>query len=616
MAALRPFAGWLLCVLFGLGLYASHGMDWFDRPWLDQAFGVLRDHALQPVQNDVVIVGIDEEFLKSAPEPLALMHRRLAGVFEAVAAGKPRMVGIDFVLPDKSFSFLVPAAEPDVDFDRALSRGLLKLGSAAPVVIGESWDQAHSRFHDIYPAFLAAGGYWVSKRGPAGFDFRGSALVCPDSDGVMREYPDASCQPKGATRTLVGQMAALAGRSTNLRGFINYGLGERFNYLPAGQVVAWQSSGYSATLEQQLAGKTVLIGVVLDIEDRKKLPVRLAQWEPENQSLPGVVLQAQMLRSVLNQGLVQPVPSLVVLLLIALAGGFWFGNSERIKMLCFLLFSMLLAAASLLALGANLYLPIGAVLATAAAALLTSTAAAGRRYWQERQHLTQTFTGYVSPEVLKGILSGALAIGKAGQRRHVCVLFSDIRDFTPLSEQLPAERVVELLNRYFDRMSHIIHQHGGLVDKFMGDGMMTLFGVPNPLDCPEQNALDAAREMLQAMQGLNVELRASGLPELRIGIGLHSGEAVIGHVGSQERHEYTAIGDTVNVAARVCDLPKVLGSPIVCTESVARALGFPDDLTDAGMQAIKGHAGVRVFTSREATLQATPVSVQQNEAKQ
>ncbi len=610
MADKRSIAAWLLCVLFGLGLHLSQGMGWVDRPWMDLAFGVLRDHALKPVQNEVVVIGIDEQFLKSVPEPVALLHRRLAGVFEAVAAGKPRVVGIDFVLPDKSFSFLVPASEPDVDFDRELSRGLLKLGSAAPVVIGEIWDNAHSRFRNIYPAFLAAAGYWVSKRGPAGFDFRGSALVCRDPDGVMREYPDATCQPAGTTRTMVGQLAALSGRGDKFQGYINYALGDPFSYLSAGQVVAWQQAGDSAKLAQQLAGKTVLIGVVLDIEDRIKVPVPLAQWEPNIRLLPGVVLQAQMLRSVLNQGLVQPAPTLVVALLIALAAGFWFGSSERIKIICFLLFSALLVATSLLALHANVFLPVGAVLATAATALLTSTAAAGRRYWQERQHLTQTFTGYVSPQILKGILSGALAVGKAGQRLHVCVLFSDIRDFTPLSEQLPPERVVELLNRYFDRMSHIIHQHGGLVDKFMGDGMMTLFGVPNVLHCPEQNALDAAREMLQAMHGLNVELRAAGLPELRIGIGLHSGEAVIGHVGSQERHEYTAIGDTVNVAARVCDLPKVLGSPIVCTESVTRALGFPDCLTDAGMQPIKGHAGVRVFTWSDATLRKTPLSVQ------
>jgi class 3 adenylate cyclase len=252
----------------------------------------------------------------------------------------------------------------------------------------------------------------------------------------------------------------------------------------------------------------------------------------------------------------------------------------------------------LAALRANLFLPIGAVLATGAAAFLTSAAAEGRRNWLERQYLTQTFTGYVSPQVLKGILSGALAAGKAGQRRQVCVLFSDIRDFTTLSENLPAEKVVDLLNRYFDRMAHIVHQHGGLVDKFIGDGMMTLFGVPNALECPEMHAMDAAREMVAALVALNAEFLAIGLPELRIGMGLHSGEAIIGHVGSQERHEYTAIGDAVNVAARVCDLPKILGSAIVCTESVARALGFPDYLADAGTQAIKGHTGVRVFAWR------------------
>jgi class 3 adenylate cyclase len=389
-------------------------------------------------------------------------------------------------------------------------------------------------------------------------------------------------------------MASLLGRGDGLHGYINFAVGAPFSYLSARQIIGWYQAGDTEKLSQ-LRDKTVLIGAILDNEDRVKLPVALAQWEPENRLSPGLVLQAQMLRSVLNQGLVQPVPGVFVLTMILVSAGFWFGGRFRLKVLCFGVFMLGFGAASLLALRATLFMPIGTVMVTGAVALLASSLLAGRRYWLERQYLTQTFSGYVSPQVLNGILSGALVAGQVGQRLQVCVLFSDIRDFTTLSEALPAERVVDLLNRYFDRMAHTIHRHGGLVDKFMGDGMMTLFGVPKTLQCPEMNALEAAREMLLDMDELNQEFRASGLPELRIGIGLNSGEAIIGHVGSKERHEYTAIGDAVNVAARVCDLPKVLGYPIVCTESVAKAVGFPEFLKDAGTQPIKGRADVRVF---------------------
>ena len=115
--------------------------------------------------------------------------------------------------------------------------------------------------------------------------------------------------------------------------------------------------------------------------------------------------------------------------------------------------------------------------------------------------------------------------------------------------------------------------------------------------------------MLVALVELNRDFQRRGLPAVRIGIGLHSGEAVVGHLGSRERHEYTAIGDAVNVAPRVaprvCDLPKKLVKPIASTESVARAVGYPDYLVDAGRQAIKGHTEVRVY-SWEPVVLATP----------
>lgn len=594
MNVYRPFIGWLLCVLLGLGLQFSGAMRWLDRPWIDFEFGVMRAHFQQPAQNDVVLIGIDEDFLRASPEPLTLMHRRLSELFEAVAAGGPRITGLDIVLPEKSFSFLVPAAEPTVDFDRELARGLLKLGAAAPLVIGETWDNANSRFHNIHPTFLAAAGYWVGKSGLTGFDFRGSALVCPDADGVVRQYAGPSCQPDGSSRTLVGQMAEQLERGSSFEGYINYAVGGAFTYLSARQLVAWHKAGDAEKLAA-LKDKTVLIGAVLDNDDRLRAAVPLAAWEPNNRLVPGMALQAQTLRSILNQGLVQTAPDAVVLALIMAASCLWFGRRTGLKALGLLIFSALLGVMSLVALRATTFLPVGAIVTTGAIALLASATAQGRRYWKERQYLTQTFSGYVSPQVLKGILAGTLAAGKEGKRQHVCVMFSDIRNFTALSENLTAERVVELLSSYFDRMSDIVHRHGGLVDKFMGDGMMTVFGAPKILRYPEKNALEAAHEMLLALDVLNAEFRSGGLPEFRIGIGLHSGEAVIGHVGSKQRHEYTAIGDVVNVAARVCDLPKTLGYPIVCTEAVARALGMPDFLQDAGMQPIKGHADVQVF---------------------
>ena len=289
----------------------------------------------------------------------------------------------------------------------------------------------------------------------------------------------------------------------------------------------------------------------------------------------------------LNSGFVQPVPVAWVMLLIVLAAGLALFRRIVVAGAMYAFGMVLLVGAALALLHANLFLPVLVVIATATLALALVWGVAARRHLAERNHLTRTFNGYVSRQVLEDILSGALSPARKGVKRRVCVLFSDNRDFTTMSEGLAPGKMVELLNDYFDRMARIVHALGGTADKFIGDGMMAIFGNPQPLDTPEKNALEAAQDMLIALIDLNRDFESRGLPPVRIGIGLHSGEAVIGHLGPRERHEYTAIGDAENVAARVCNLSKKLGKPIACTESVVKAVGYPAYLVNTGEQAIK-----------------------------
>lgn len=582
----------IACLCAGLVLHFSVAFDRGDRLLLDLAFSIERQYFPEPANNDIVLVGIDENFLAATREPLALMHRSLDRLFSALAAGQPRVVGLDIVLPDKSFSFLVPVDEPDVDYDAALAGGLLRLGAAAPLVTGEIWDQGRGRFRSIHPAFASAAGQWAMNR-PDAPAHLGSALVCPDADGNVRDYPGAACQP-GNRPTLAARLAHILDRPPPGEGLIDYGLGIPFSYLPAGDLVAWHQAG-DARLVSALKGRIVLVGAILDNEDRMQLPQPLAQWEPGNLRLPGVIAQAQILRSITNTGLIPPASPAWALLGIALAATLALGQRFAIKLALFGGLAVVTLLASFWLLRDSSFLRPLPIIATGALALLVSGAISGHRHWRERRYLERTFGGYVSPQVLRGIIGGSVAPDQSGQKRTVCVLFSDIRSFTTLSEQLAPDVVVTLLNRYFDRMTQIVHRHGGMVDKFIGDGMMALFGAPQSLPCPEKNALEASQEMMIALVALNREFAKDGLPQLSIGIGLHTGDAVIGHIGSNERHEYTAIGDAVNVASRLADLPKTTGFPIVCSESVAKGAGHPPFLADAGMQALKGHTAMRVY---------------------
>jgi adenylate cyclase len=154
-------------------------------------------------------------------------------------------------------------------------------------------------------------------------------------------------------------------------------------------------------------------------------------------------------------------------------------------------------------------------------------------------------------------------------------LFADIRGFTTMSERENPERVVRLLNLYFTAMSEIIFAHGGTLDKYIGDGLMAIFGAPTATPDDALNAAKAAIAMQRRLGTLNGELVADGLSPITVGMGMHTGEAVIGYIGSEKRSEYTAIGDTVNLAARLESNAR--GGQILLSDAAAKAIGdvFP-----------------------------------------
>jgi adenylate cyclase len=155
----------------------------------------------------------------------------------------------------------------------------------------------------------------------------------------------------------------------------------------------------------------------------------------------------------------------------------------------------------------------------------------------------------------------------------------------------PAD-LLQFLNRYFDDVVEIIHRHGGTVACFMGDGIMAVFGAPQPLDNPCEAAFRAARAMLGNLGEANEKLRADGHAPIDIGIGLHAGEAVIGHVGGRQRHDYSAIGDVTNVASRLESSTKDAGYRVVLSDEVASRLADRAGLVGLGPVSLKGHTPV------------------------
>lgn len=195
------------------------------------------------------------------------------------------------------------------------------------------------------------------------------------------------------------------------------------------------------------------------------------------------------------------------------------------------------------------------------------------RTHRERERIRSTFGRYVSEKVVDAILASDL--GAVGARTYATIMFVDVRGFTTLSESLPPEVVVEILNAYLETMVEAITQHNGLPDKFIGDGILAVWGVPMADATSELNATQAAVTMLTNLEKLNQQLCGAGRPEIRIGIGLHAGDVVAGNIGSQQKLEYTVIGDTVNTCARIESATKDLGSPLAMSENVWQRL--PDE---------------------------------------
>ena len=211
---------------------------------------------------------------------------------------------------------------------------------------------------------------------------------------------------------------------------------------------------------------------------------------------------------------------------------------------------------------------IGAV--AAQTALTVETVKAHKKLARE-EVARANYSRFMPEYVVKQLLQNPDSFRLGGVNQKVTVLFADIRGFTALAEREKPDKIVALLNRYFSAMSEVIFEHGGTLDKYIGDGLMAIFGAPTATKEDALNAVKAAVRMQKRLAKLNEELRAEGFSEISIGIGLHTGEALIGYIGSDKRSEYTAIGDTVNLAARLESNAE--GGKILMSEATAQASG-------------------------------------------
>jgi adenylate cyclase len=206
----------------------------------------------------------------------------------------------------------------------------------------------------------------------------------------------------------------------------------------------------------------------------------------------------------------------------------------------------------------------------------------------------ERFQRLLSPAIAQQVIEGKVEVKKGGEERQTTVLFTDIRGFTAMSESQPAQIVVDMLNEYFERMVEVIFKYEGTLDKFVGDEIMALFGAPVSHPDDAYRAVKTALEMKDVLAQFNRERVEAGQQEIRIGIGLNTGECVAGYLGSSKALEYTVIGDTVNTGARLCSIAKA--GEIIISESTFGAVKDFFEVVELPPTQVKGKSqALKIF---------------------
>jgi len=548
-----------------------------------------------PQHQDIVVLAITEETLEGLPYRSPLDRGFLATVLDQLMDSGVRAIGIDILF--------------DQPTDPAKDRRLQETLAASPVPVVVAWVNRpqEARFMTerqrvFFHRFREASGVRV-----------GLVNLTKDGRGVVRWQNPGLGPHDGDTPGFARALARAVG----------------VDFFPGDPTIAYrvppadEPSFAEYALRPALAGrfppapwvedKIVLIGAVRPFEDRHLTPWASLYGEGRG-AWPGIVIHAHALAQLLDHreapvppawldGLLILLASLAALLLalldwrlgtklvvaILLVSGYWFAMALWYR-----------HGGPLVA----LLMPSFAF----AAALGLITSLQGQRFRQQRRFLEQAFSHYVAPQVVAEIKRDPRRLRLGGEKRDVTLLFTDIAGFTSLSESLEPEQLSQIMNHYLDGMVNILFEHGGTLDKFIGDAVVALFGAPTGLDDHPQRAVRCALAMDRFAEHFRAEQAARGIGLGKTRIGIHSGPAAVGNFGATRQFNYTALGDTVNTAARLEGASKFLGTRVLASADTARRCPALD-FRPAAELVLKGkHTGllcVEPVASEQAELATT-----------
>jgi len=409
----------------------------------------------------------------------------------------------------------------------------------------------------------------TSTLGTSGVDYKiGFINLYTDSDGVTRSFTPHISGIEDHDHFAMVVVDEYTGIDPNLRSgrmLINFFAPPKgYNYISFSDVYN------NKTDPSYFKDKIVLIGATAsDLHDDAIVPI-------SNQAMPGVEINANLVQSILTKDYLHyqdDVSTIGIIFLFALLTGillFRFRIHIATILLAVLIIAYLFFSIYTFDSGTimNILYPLLSIAMVYISLIIIYYLTEER----SRKWITSVFGKYVSPIVIDNLIKNPNMVNLGGEKRNITLFFSDIRRFTSISENLEPEELVHLLNEYLTEMTSIIIKDQGLVDKYMGDAIMAFWGAP--LDQPDhaEMACSSSLEMMNKLRELQKKWKKEGIPSFDIGIGLNSGDAIVGNMGSFNRFDYTAMGDNVNLASRMENLNKLYGTNIILTENTRKLI--------------------------------------------
>jgi adenylate cyclase len=564
---------------------------------------------------DIVVVDIDDASMAAMQEIAGLWAwpREIhADMLEALSEFKPRAVVFDIAFAERDLK----RPKSDARLSDAIRATPYVYLSAVQLDANDSAQPLSAVANAFGAAGAGPGAATAALLLPAAVDPAGWRLglinSLDDKDGVLRRYRLYSDVQGWKLPSLPARIAADLGTALPPgREFIMRWPAQGHKRYPYGELyrlLTEQRSSLSAkelaTLDGLFRGKIIVIGNSAAASFDHHLT-------PLGAGYPGVDILAHSIDNLKNGRSITPASLFWPLLFgFILLGGIAVAFTRRLNPLAtgatLILVSLAALAFADRALERNLMIPVVTPLVFAWAWFLTAAIAGYLRERRTREQAVSLFRRFLNPNVVQQIVEqGETVESLSGQTRDITILFSDIRGFTTLSENRPPQEVVLLLNRYFERQVEVVFRHGGTLDKFIGDCIMAFWGAP--VDDPEhaRHAVAAALEMQQTLLDFRRELQEEGsaVGDFDVGIGVHSGPAVVGFIGAQRKLEYTAIGDTVNLSSRVEGLTKGVARVLVTQETVDACKATDEfEFEHHGAFVVKGRtAEVNLYEPRRRT---------------